>query len=499
MSEVKENNQKSSYRGIFKATSIFGGVQVYQILIELIKSKVVALLLGPAGVGIQGLYTTGTQMIQQLSSFGLSSSAVRNVSEASANADTEKIKRVVSALRKLVWLTGFLGMFAVIALSPVLSKTSFGDTSHFWGFIALSVTLLFYQLTAGQKVILQGTRQFKYLAKCTTYGVTLGLIICVPLYYLWGVEAIVPNLIVGSITGYVLGLYFSRKVAIESVSLSIKETFQIGKSMLVMGLTMCITQFFAYASTFIINSCIRSWGGVDEVGLYTAGALLMTQYTGLVFQAMGTDYYPRLSAVNKDNEKCKVMMNQQGEVGLLLLGPLMTLCVIFIPIIIRILFTETFEAINGYVICCSIGVIFQMASWAISYVFIAKADSKLFAINEIVACIYGLALNLIGYKLAGLTGMGVSFIVKYILYLTQVYIISHRRYSFTFDRAFIRLFILELLFVISSVAIVGVFTSFCRYVVGALLSSIIVYISYRELNRRMDLSEVIRARLSKNR
>ena len=51
---VKED-KTSSYRNIFKATSLFGGVQVYQILIGIIKQKFVAVLLGTSGVGIQGL------------------------------------------------------------------------------------------------------------------------------------------------------------------------------------------------------------------------------------------------------------------------------------------------------------------------------------------------------------------------------------------------------------------------------------------------------------
>ncbi len=43
------SDQQSSYRQIMKATSIFGGVQVFQIIIQIIRSKFVALYLGPMG------------------------------------------------------------------------------------------------------------------------------------------------------------------------------------------------------------------------------------------------------------------------------------------------------------------------------------------------------------------------------------------------------------------------------------------------------------------
>ena len=160
----------SSYRSIFKATSLFGGVQVYQILVSIIKSKIIAVLLGPTGVGIQGLYQSGIQFVQSLTSMGLSSSAVRDVAEANATSDGYRIGRTVSALRKLVWLTGLLGLISVAIFSPVLSNYAFGNRDYTIPFILLSVTLLIDQLSAGQKVVLQGKRRLKDLAKASAIG-----------------------------------------------------------------------------------------------------------------------------------------------------------------------------------------------------------------------------------------------------------------------------------------------------------------------------------------
>lgn len=495
--DIQNNEQKSSYRGIFKATSLFGGVQMYQILIEIIKSKFIAVLLGPVGVGIHGLYTSGTHMIQQLSSFGLSQSAVRNVAEAYGSGDNTTISKNVTALRRLVWLTGILGMVVVIAFSPLLSQSSFGDNAHIWGFVALSITLLFTQINAGQKVILQGTRRYKYLAKCTAYGMTIGLFVSVPLYYLWGVEAIVPNIIIGSVTSLLLSWYFSRKIHVDPIEQSTRETFQLGRSMLTMGLTMSLTQFLSIATSYALRSCIRMWGGVDEVGLYTAGFMLMSQYTGLVFQAMATDFYPRLAAVNQDNQKCRVIMNQQGEVGFLLLGPLMVLCVIFVPVVVRILYSEVFLAVNDYIVWCALGVIFQMASWSVSYILVAKAESKIFAINELSVGIYGLGLNLLGYYLWGLSGLGISFVIKYILYFIQVYTIAHKKYDFAFDKSYLQLMFTQIFIVLSGVVLVLFVQSYWRFVFGSLLALVAITFSFRELNRRMDIMSFIKKKLQK--
>ena len=67
-----EENKKSSYRGIMKGTAIFGGVQVFNILINVIRGKLVAFLLGPEGMGISALFVSTTNIITQFTGFGLS-------------------------------------------------------------------------------------------------------------------------------------------------------------------------------------------------------------------------------------------------------------------------------------------------------------------------------------------------------------------------------------------------------------------------------------------
>jgi len=494
--ETAKNTETSSYRSIFKATSLFGGVQAYQILIEIVKSKVIALLLGPMGVGISGLYMSATGLIQNFTSFGLSSSAVRNVSEANNSGDTKQIARVVFALRRLVWITGLLGMIVVILTSPILSKTSFGDYNHIIPFIVLSVTLLLIQINAGKRVILQGTRRLKDLAKSSTIGITVGFCIAVPLYYLLGVKGIVPNIVISSVVTLLITWWFARKVSIEKVSLNTKEVFGIGKSMLIMGAAMSLSMVLASLSSYVLLASIRLWGGVEIVGLFTAGYILMTNYTGLVFNAMGTDYYPRLAAVNQDNEKCRVLMNQQGVIGFLLIAPLLVMCVIYIPIVVRILYSEKFLPINGYIVWCSLGMMFKMASWAIAFVFIAKAESKLYMINEFTVAVYTLLFNLLGFKLGGLSGLGISFTVSYFLYMIQVFVIAKMKYGFYFESQLIYIFISQFILIICSMMVAFFLTTYWKYMLGSLIMLFSCYYSFKELNKRMDLVNVIKLKLN---
>lgn len=492
------NETKSDYRSIFKATSLFGGVKVFTIIISIIRSKIVAILIGTTGVGIVGLFTSGTSLIQSITQLGLSQSAVRDVSEAHGSGDQARVNRIVTVLRKLVWFTGLLGMLCVIAFAPVLSKTSFGSGEYTIAFIFLSVILLFNQLSGGQGVILQGTRRLKYLAKSSVLGSLLGLVICVPLYYWLGVKGIVPNLILGSFTGMLLTWYFSKKVPYEPVKLSFKEVIQEGGQMLKMGIAMSVSGVLVALAAYILRSFINRQGGIDEVGLFQAGFAIIISYVGLVFSAMGTDYYPRLSAVNKDNEKCKNIMNQQGEVGILILGPLIIACIVFVPLIVRILYSERFLGANDYIIWAASGMLFKMASWAISFIFIAKGESKLFMINETAVNIYSLGFQILGYWLLGLKGIGMGYALTFLCYFIQVYLISHKRYGFSFSSDFNKVFIAQLFLLAVCVTLtVTLSTVWMKYVFGSLIIGISAWISLTGLEKRMGLLSAVKARIKK--
>ncbi len=481
-------SEQTAYRNIFKATSLFGGVQVYQILIKIIKTKVVAVLLGPVGVGILGLFVTATELVKSLTSMGLSQSAVRDVSEANGSKDYERISKTVSVLRRLVWFTGFLGTLVVICFSQILSSFSFGNNEYVLSFIFLSVTLLLDQLCAGQRVVLQGMRRLKDLAKTTIIGTTVGLLVSVPLYFYYGKDGIVPTLIITSIASLIVTWYFSKKVRIKRVILPFRDYFIYGKQMLVMGVAMSVSSILSNGGSYILRGFIRINGSLDEVGIYQAGFAILTTYMGLIFSAIATDYYPRLAAVNKDNVKCAKTVCQQGDVTTMIMGPMLCLCLILMPYIIQILYSDKFIPACSFVMWGCLGMIFKLASWLISFVFVAKGESKLFIYNEVLANIYILIFSIIGYKLWGVEGLGIAFFVIYLVYSLQVYFIAHRRYHFEFTKSFTKNFLFMAFMVVSIFLVLLCIGGYIKYIIVSLIALVSIGYSLRFLATKMNVN-----------
>ena len=170
-------------RMAMKAMGLFGGVQVAGILCSIIRTKLVALWIGPVGIGLFGLFNNALEMLSTGTNLGIRSSSVRDISQASEGRDTSLVARMVSVVRKWSLWLGLAGALLTLMLAPMLSQLTFGDSAHIWGFVALSIAVLLQALTNGEYAVLQGSGRLKRLASVTLWGTIVGLAVSVPLFY----------------------------------------------------------------------------------------------------------------------------------------------------------------------------------------------------------------------------------------------------------------------------------------------------------------------------
>lgn len=485
-------SEQRSYRQIMKATSIFGGVQVIQILVKIVRSKAVAILLGPAGMGINSLLSSTLGLVQSLTNFGLQTSAVKNVAEANGTGDVTRVAVIITVLRRWVWITGLLGTILTLILSPWLSKITFGNREYTLAFIWISVSLLFNQLSSGQLVILQGLRKIRYLANANLTGAFLGLLVSIPMYYLWGVDGIVPAIIAMSLVNMLRTWYFARKIKLEKVEVTRKTTLVEGKQMLIMGFLLSMSGLMTTGAAYILRIFISNTGGVDQVGLYSAGFAIINTYVGMVFTAMGTDYYPRLSAVAGDDTKATQTINQQAEITLLILAPILVVFMVFINWAVILLYSTQFTGVNGMIQWAALGMYFKAASWSIAFILLAKGASKLFFWNELITNIYLLGFNILGYKNGGLDGLGISFLAAYFVYLVQVFFLSRIKYNFSLGKNFIKIFTIQVVLGVLGFLIVKYTNKPVSYILGSMVILVSGLYSLWELNKRLDLKNLLK-------
>ena len=447
-------------------------------------------------MGIQSLLYSTTNTISAATNLGLNTSSVKTIAEANRVGNKELIARNVTAQRRLIWITGVVGMLICAIFSPIWSRTSFGDNTYIWSFVIVSLIILLDQLNKGELALLQGMQQKKQLAKANIIGQTLNALTTIPLYFFFGVKAIVAALVLGSLISLFISLYYSRRLGVERVNMSWKETFGIGREMIKLGFFLSLQYLMSTIVIWVIRNYVSSIGGVDDVGLYSAGTSIVATYIGLVFSAIATDYFPRLSAT-KSNDEMIVAARRQAELTILLLTPLVIAFLAFCKPVIILLYSKQFLPIEHMMYWAVGAVLVQAMGWAVSYTLLAKAKPLYFFLNELATTIWGLPIKLLCYKHWGLTGFGMATMICYSIYLVQVLIVTKRLFGLTYEASLWKLFALLNLPVLITVICKLFFSGIWVYTTtGAILIIVTTYVFY-SLNKKMDLRSYFLTRLNR--
>ena len=487
------DNDRNSYNSILKAIGLFGGVKVFQIVVGIVKNKLVAILLGPVGMGIVGMLTSTTSLIGTFTGLGLSTSTVRDISVAYSTGDEYRIGKVVSILKKLVWATGILGALVTLLFSNYLSIWAFGNEDYATAFKILSILLIIDQLTIGKTALMQGTFHYKYMAQASLYGSVLGLIISVPLYYQWGNNAIVPVIILSSFASLILSCLYARKIRITTVKVSLRDILTDGRTMIVLGVVLAATSAFRLGGTYIQRAFVSNYGSIADVGLFVAGSAIVTQYIDVILGAMSNDYTPRLSAISKENELFVETINRQMKLMVTITVPFILLFLIFGKELILILYTAEFLSITSMIEWMMLSMFFRAISWCLSFSFVAKGESKSFFWNETICTIYSLLFSIAGYYFAGFLGLGLAFLITYICYTMQMVVLAMRTFDFNFSKDCLNLIVKHGVCLMISFTIIQMLDySLWKYVAGMLALLVMCYMSYIDLNKMISVKDVIR-------
>lgn len=426
---------ENTYRNILKGTSVFGGVQVFQILINLVRGKFVAVILGPAGMGISALFNSTLDLLRQVSSLGLSLAIVREV--AAVKDNPEKLAKVGEVARRLVYFTALFGALLCLGFSGLLSDIAFGDYSQKSWMMVMAGVVFLTVAWQGEMSILQGLHKVRILSRASVTGALAGLLAGVPLYWLMGTSGIVPALLIYA--GVMLIFYIvalRRTLGPRTAGYIWRENMPVVRRLISTGLVLMSVMAFTTLTQYLLNAWVRYMSNLTDVGLWQAANSLTMQYAQVVFMGMGMDYLPRLSACISDGNRFHTVVNRQTEIITLAMGPMAALLILFAPLVVHILLDKTFEPCIPLVRVMCLALVARATMYPLGFVTLAKDNKKVYFWMEAVGCnLLTLTLNGLGFMYFGLIGIGYAMVVDCLICLSLYWIVNRRLYRFRFSGA----------------------------------------------------------------
>lgn len=438
--ETKDDSKSSSsYGQIFRSSSILGGSQGLIYLTSIARTKAAALLLGPSGVGTLSLFQSSITLLGSVSGLGIGNSSVREIAEADGTGDHLRVNKASSIVFRLVLLTGVLGWLLAAIFAFPISKVAFGNYDHAGSIVILGASLLLSTVGGSYAAILQGTRKIGKLAKLQVLTNVASAAIAITLFLFFGKQAIVPSILAGALASCLISWKMGRSTFASFEKTSWSETYEGSKKLISMGIAFMWNAVSTGLVAFGIRAMVVRYEGVESNGIYQAAWAISGMFAGFILQAMGTDFYPRLTAASTEPRRMSQLINEQTEIGVLLAGPGVLFTLSLAPFLMEWLYSAKFVPATPVVCWFVLGVFGQVVSWPLGFVQIARGLSRSFIVTQTLFNGLHFGLSILCYRSFGLVGLGIAYPSLYVVYTVCMLFYTRRTIDLRWSRETIRL------------------------------------------------------------
>ena len=383
---------RHTYGQILKSSALMGGSTAANIAVNVVRAKAIALLLGPAGVGLVGLYSSILNLTHSVAGMGINQSGVRQIAEAAGSDETLRIARTAAVLRRTSMFLGVVGAVSLAAFCRQVSLWTFGSKEFAAPVALLSLAVLFSSISDGQAALIQGMRRITDLARIGVLAVLFGTASTLSLVYFFRERGVVPSLVSAAAITLLISWSYRRKIHIPAVSVTVPEIREEAGALLKLGSVFMANAVLMAGATYAIRILVRNNIGLEAAGLYQSAWSIGGLYVGFILQAMGSDFYPRLTAVANDDAECNRLVNEQAQIGLLLAGPGVIATLTFAPLVIAVFYAATFAAAVEPLRWMCLGMALRVIAWPMGYIVLAKGRRTTLFWTEVAATVVHVGL-----------------------------------------------------------------------------------------------------------
>jgi O-antigen/teichoic acid export membrane protein len=488
--EAVSSSQLKSYRQILKSSVAVGGASFVSILMGVARTKVLAVLLGPAGIGVLGVYNSIVLTASAFLGLGIGQSAVRRIAEAVGLDDQAQAAKSIAGVRRWSALLGLAGAAVVFALRAPISQSCFGDRGHSAevGWLSLAVAAMI--LSAGQAAVLQGLRRVRFLAEQKVAEAVLGTLLSIPVVWICGRPGLVGFVVVVAAASLLCSWVYLRRVGIGKVHLSWTETWQEARPLMSLGMILMASGLLSSATLFLLRAVVLRRMGEEAVGYFGAAFSVSMIYLGFILQAMATDFYPRLTAAAQDPERANRLVDEQLEIALLLAGPPILAMLTFCPLIVYLLYTRSFAPAIEVMRWQVLGSLIRVIVWPVGFILLAKNQGSKFFACELLWNVTYLTAVWVGLQPFGLAITGTGFFAAYLPVLAVILWWANRATGYRLSSGNRRLAAILFLLAAGMLGSSRLAPPVLHYTLGSVITTVVAWRALTRLHRLAESGDI---------
>lgn len=413
---ASDAGERSNLRRVLQSTGLVGSATVAALVFGLIRSKAIALTLGPAGIGLFGVLYTLLMSGSTVVGLNLGTSGVRALAAAPVGSP-ERI-RARAGLWSLTWLCALLGSVAFIFALKFIYVPLAQVTLSWFDAIILAIGVAALVIGAALLAVLQAEGRVAAVAAVRLWSGLAGALIGVAATLIWHTAGIYVAIVAIGLAIPAAALPYYRQLRLPALSaLSLREHRDQWGTLLSIGLAITIGLFASGAGQLAIRSVLVAQGSLAVAGEFQAAMAISTANMAIVLAALAVDYFPRLAGAAESPDQMSAILADQLKVTITLAAPLLIVLAGFTDLAVFVLFSSKFQLAAGLLRWLVLGDMMKIVCWCIGYVVLARRAGIYFLMGEFALQICSVGGTWLLYGRFGLPAAGMSLIAGYFMTL----------------------------------------------------------------------------------
>lgn len=417
----KQFIKKVAKADIVRVFSLTSMSTLVRMCTGLVSVKIVAAIIGPAGVALVGQLNNFSTIALSLATGGINSGITKYVAEF--KNDTSRIKQYLATAFKITVACSLIVGLLLLLLCKQLSSLIMQTPQYWYVFAIFGFTIIFYGLNNLLVSIVNGYKQFNKYVKVNIISSLFGVAFTVTLVLTWGLAgALISAVTFQSLMIFVSVLMLRKLEWLRKDWLIGKFKKTIATQYFRYSLMTLVSAFLVPISQMLLRGYVISEISITEAGWWEGMNRISNMYLMVITTSFGVYYLPRLSEISNRLElRHEIIKCYKVIVPLLLCGFAVIYFLRFF--IVKLLFTNEFTPMTQLFIWQMAGDFFKICSWLLSFLMVAKSMTKAFISTEVIFTLSYLTLGYIFVRLNGIVGLCQGYLSNYIIYMITMLVI----------------------------------------------------------------------------
>lgn len=386
-----------------------------RMLTSLVSVKVVASIIGPAGVALVGQLNNFATIALSLSTGGINNGITKYIAEY--KEDEEKVKDCLSTALRITMVCSLAMAVFLILFHTYLSRYIMLSPDYGYVFVIFGFTILFYALNMGLSSVINGFKEFKRYVKINIAGSLFGLVFTLSLVFTWQLKGALISAVTFQSIMFFISLCMVRKLPwLRWSYFRNKLNPDLAKRYLRYSLMTFTTAATLPISQMLLRGYVISQISATEAGWWEAMNRISNMYLMVITTSFTVYYLPRLSEITDKRElRSEIFRSYKVIIPCLLGGFALIYLLRFV--VIHLLFTPDFLPMENLFAWQLAGDFFKITSWLLAFLMVAKAMTRWFVTTEVVFSLLFVGLGFLFMQMNGVVGITQAYFVNYVIYL----------------------------------------------------------------------------------